>query len=318
MRTKIEDTLKTFGIKSKVAYAFEGYSSVTYLLDVDDGVQIKKVHRYALDIAKSLNVSNVRIGTKLTVYSGKSYLPIEAGIKSDKILYFDPDKLVEQKIPMGIDNFGRTIIWDLDNPATPHILIGGATGSGKSVCIRSTIEYAILAGMDEIIILDPKHEFTEYDNGGNILVVNDIDSIELCVAIAVDEMNKRIREGFAKKTLILFDEFADAFANSRNWKQLGNDKSLEENMRLLLQKGRSTGFRILSATQRASTKIITGDAKVNYPVKMCFRVPSHTDSRVMLDENGAETLNGHGDFLISSPEYNGLVRGQGFYNKKAE
>ena len=90
-------------------------------------------------------------------------------------------------------------------------------------------------------------------------------------------------------------------------------KSLEENLRILLQKGRSVGYRIISATQRASTKVITGDAKVNYPVQICFRVPKEIDSRVVLDDAGAETLAGMGDGLIKSPEYQDLVRFQAFY-----
>ena len=82
-----------------------------------------------------------------------------------------------------------------------------------------------------------------------------------------------------------------------------------------MQKGRSSGFRIISATQRASTKVITGDAKVNMPVAICFRVPKDIDSMVVLDEAGAESLAGRGDFLIKSPEYNQTVRGQGFYHE---
>ena len=82
---------------------------------------------------------------------------------------------------------------------------------------------------------------------------------------------------------------------------------------MLLQKGRSLGFRIIAATQRASANVITGDAKVNFPVLVCFRVPKEIDSKVVLDEPGAETLNGKGDGLIKSPEYFGLVRFQGFY-----
>ena len=85
---------------------------------------------------------------------------------------------------------------------------------------------------------------------------------------------------------------------------------------MLLQKGRSLGFRIIAATQRASAKIITGDAKVNFPVQVCFRVPKEVDSKVVLDEAGAETLQGQGDGLIRSPEYMGVVRFQGFYYKE--
>jgi DNA segregation ATPase FtsK/SpoIIIE-like protein len=136
----------------------------------------------------------------------------------------------------------------------------------------------------------------------------------------------------------VFDEFADAVANSRKGEKLKNyvnevvgaysdgraktkrvvkstDKSLEENLRILLQKGRSSGFRIIAATQRASTKVITGDAKVNFPVQVCFRVPKDIDSMVVIDEPGAEALNGRGDALIKSPEYINVVRFQGFYKE---
>lgn len=92
-------------------------------------------------------------------------------------------------------------------------------------------------------------------------------------------------------------------------------KSLEENLKILLQKGRSLGFRIVAATQRASVNVITGDAKVNFPVQICFRVPKEIDSKVVIDEAGAETLSGMGDGLMKSPEYINVVRFQGFYKK---
>lgn len=147
--------------------------------------------------------------------------------------------------------------------------------------------------------------------------------------------------------LIIFDEFADAVSASKSGAELdirenvqvgfyapkkqgeyilppepkfemkvtGRMKSLEENLKILLQKGRSLGFRIISATQRASVNVITGDAKVNFPVLVCFRVPKEIDSKVVLDEAGAETLGGMGDGLIRSPEYIDLVRFQGFFKK---
>jgi DNA segregation ATPase FtsK/SpoIIIE-like protein len=93
-------------------------------------------------------------------------------------------------------------------------------------------------------------------------------------------------------------------------------KSLEENLKVLAQKGRSSGFRIIVATQRASTKVITGDTKVNFPVQICFRVPKEVDSKVVLDESGAEGLSGMGDGLINSPEYNGVQRFQSYWVDK--
>ncbi len=139
----------------------------------------------------------------------------------------------------------------------------------------------------------------------------------------VEEMQQRARTGSSALTLVVFDEFADAVSSARSGRALdvrdpfgkvvGRDRSLEENLKMLLQKGRSLGYRIVAATQRASTKVITGDAKVNFPVQVCFRVPKAIDSKVVLDEEGAETLAGRGDALIKSPEYFGAVRFQGFY-----
>ena len=154
----------------------------------------------------------------------------------------------------------------------------------------------------------------------------------------VRDMNERVKSGVSRKILIVFDEFADAVANSKTGLDLnvyqevkvgeyknGNPKtkreitsvkkSLEENLRILLQKGRSTGYRVIAATQRASVKVITGDAKVNFPVQICFKVPKEIDSKVVLDEPGAESLVGKGDGLLKSPEYDGMVRFQAFFKE---
>lgn len=343
---KIEHVLRAFGIIVKVAHDIKGYSSDTYLLEVSAGVKISNVTKYQLDIANALNVSSIRIGKNLMVYEGKSYLFIEISKKRTKDLIFDAKYLTGEKLPIGIDNFGRTVVWDLNSHATPHVLICGATGSGKSVSIISTVEYAKLAGIKDIVIFDPKYEFCNY-SGKGVRVFNDITDIENEMKLLVDDMQERTKTGKRTKTLIVFDEFADAVASSRTGSELdikekiqvgyyapkkldgfplppepkyeikttGRLKSLEENLKILLQKGRSLGFRIAAATQRASVKVITGDSKVNFPVQICFRVPKEVDSKVVLDEAGAETLAGMGDGLIKSPEYLDVVRFQGFYKK---
>jgi DNA segregation ATPase FtsK/SpoIIIE, S-DNA-T family len=283
-------------------------------------------------------VSNVRINKDLFVYDGKSYLLIESGKKNTSTLVWDKSRLEGNKIPLGIDNFGQVVYWDISNNSTPHMLICGATGSGKSVCLKSTIEYALLNGFDEIFIFDPKHEFRGYLANRNVTVINEIEDIETQMGLLVLDMEERVKRHSVKKTMVIFDEFADAVANSRKGNDLKNygeavagfyangnvktktvvksvDKSLEENLRILLQKGRSSGFRIIAATQRASTKVITGDSKVNFPVQVCFRVPKDIDSIVVLDEPGAEALNGRGDGLIKSPEYMNVIRFQGFYKE---
>lgn len=332
---KIEHVLRSFGTIVKVAHKFSGYSSNTYLLEVSAGVKIASIHNKRLDIASVLNVSNVRISSDLVVYEGRSYLAVEFAKKRDKDLFFTATDRDGFRIPLGRDNYDNVVFWDMDNHSTPHILICGATGSGKSVAIRSTTEYVVQAGAEKVVILDPKYEFTDLQSG-KVQVYNDITAIEEAMKGMVEEMNQLVRSGRKQKTLIVFDEFADAFAQSRSGNDLkiheevmvgtfanGNPKfkrqvteelkSLEDNLRIILQKGRSIGFRVIAATQRASTKIITGDAKVNFPVQICFRVPKEADSRVVLDEPGAESLAGFGDGLIKSPEYKETTRFQAYY-----
>lgn len=342
---KIEHVLRTFGIIVRVAYKFEGYSSNTYLLEFSAGIKVSSIYSHRLDIANALDVENVRLAKDLTVYDGKSYLAIDFAKKRERFLLWDERELHSLRIPLGKDNFNNTIVWDLENESTPHMMVCGTTGSGKSVFIKSTIEYAIHAGIDEVYLLDPKYEFKRYRKSG-VTVVNDILQIEETMMALVDKMQDMVRNGDHKKILIVFDEFADAVANSRKGADLdvkemvqvgnyaprkgflgmmepgapkmklqktGELKSLEENMRILVQKGRSVGFRVVAAMQRASTKIITGDAKVNFPVRVCFRVQKEIDSRVVLDEPGAESLTDKGDGLIISPEYKDTVRFQAFY-----
>lgn len=332
---KIEHILRSFGVIVKVAHKFEGYSSNTYLLEVSAGVKISSIHSHKLDIANALDVSNVRISTELKMHENKSYLSIEFAKKRDKTLIFDGKTAINGIIPLGRDNFNREVVWDTENSSTAHILICGSTGSGKSVEIRVIIESAKLLGFENIVILDPKNEFKKLAST-RISVYNKIDEIEAIMELMVDEMNNMVENGSVRKTLIIFDEYADAISNSRKGVELkkyemqttsfsvkgipkmervciGESKSLEQNLQLILQLGRTSGFRVAAATQRASVKVINGDAKVNFPVLVCFRVPRAIDSKVVLDEEGAEGLSGKGDGLIKSPEYMDTVRFQSYY-----
>lgn len=335
---KIEHILRSFGVITKVAHKLDGISSNTYLLEVSAGVKISSVHSHKLDIANVLNVSNVRIPKNLVMHDTKSYLSIEFSKKREKDVLWNKKYLVDRKIPIGIDNFGNTIVWDLDNHSTPHVLMCGGTGSGKTSAIISIFEYAKLAKVKRIIIMDPKFDkdFAKYAGTKGIEIYNEIEDIEEAMEKEVEYMNNLVRSRKQELTMIIFDELADAVDNSKKGKELdikelqvvsvnaqgkakqamvkiGEKKSLSENMKILLQKGRSSGYRIISATQRASTKVITGDAKVNLPVQVCFKVAKEVDSRVVLDEAGAESLAGYGDGLMRSPEYNDIVRFQAFY-----
>lgn len=347
---KIEHVLRSFGIVVKVQHKLSGYSSATYLLEVSAGTALAVVQKHKLDIANALNVSNVRIMKDLYVYQGKSYLAIESSIKREADLIYDPEKVDGMRIPLGVDNFGQVLYWNLNNPSTPHILCCGSTGSGKSVFLRSTIEYCLLSGVNEVVIFDPKFEFKTFGlSHPSISIFSDIEDIETAMEMLVDDMNSLVKSGKSRTKLVVFDEFADAVANSKKGKDLdivekvqtgfyapkklkglfgdemskpqpkfemkvtGRKNSLEENLRILLQKGRSSGFRIIAATQRASVKVITGDAKANFPVQVCFRVPKEIDSKVVLDEPGAESLTGKGDGLLKSPEHADTIRFQAYY-----
>lgn len=333
---KIEHTLRTLGMIVRVAYTFEGYSSNTYLIEVSAGVKVGSIYSKRLDIANALNVSDVRISSQLVVYEGRAYVSVDFSKKRDKDLIYDESELQGLKIPLGKDNFGSTVYWDLNNHSTPHMLVCGATGSGKSVFLESTIEYAKEAGVDEIIIFDTKKTLDKFHDHNQVFAYTEIEEIEEQAANLVLQMEQLIANKKRQTILVVFDEFADAYDQASSGKQLeitemvqignyangqpkysnrktGEKRSLQDNMRMLLQKGRSVGFRVIAATQRASVKVISGDAKVNFPVQVCFRVPKAVDSKVVLDEEGAEALAGKGDGLIKSPEYNDTVRFQAFY-----
>lgn len=311
---KIEHVLRTHNIGVRVAHQIDGFSCDTYLLDVSQGVTITGIFSHRMDIAYALDVPSVRIAGHLMMYGGKSYVAIEVNKKRDRTLLWDGKFLEECRIPLGIDNFGNTVVWDLNNHSTPHALVCGSTGSGKSVELRSILAYAQCAGVEDIVIFDPKYEFCNLDCG-DAKVYNDIEDLERVMKELVEEMNARVKTRSKKMTLVIFDEFADAIDQSRSAKELEpGEKTLMDNLKMLLQKGRSCGMRFCIATQRASVKVITGDIKVNIPVQVCFRVPKAVDSKVVLDEEGAQTLGGQGDGLIKSPEYqDNLVRFQAFY-----
>jgi hypothetical protein len=335
---KIEHIYKTLGIPVRVAHEFDGFSSDSYLLDVAAGVEIKKVYKHSMDVAKALGVSSVRMPSDLVVVDGSSYVAVEANKDGRRTLEYNADDLVDSRIPLGKDNYNNVIYWDVDNPSTPHLLKCGSTGSGKSMSIKSTIKYGLQGLFESFVILDSKFsdEFLDHKSDSRFEIHNEIYDIENKLKDLVEEMNNRVKNGIVKKTLIIFDEFSDAIENGRKGRALdvradvldgvsksgapkiknvvvGREKSIEENLKLLLQKGRSCGFRILAATQRASVKVITGDAKANFPVLVCFKVPKSVDSKVVLDEEGAEKLLGKGDGLMISPDFPSTTRFQGYY-----
>lgn len=306
---KIHHILMTFGMNTQVT-EITGFSSDTYLLEVSAGVKIGNIYKYRKDIANALNVPSVRIPESLAIYEGKSYLAVEAGKKRTETLLWNEKYLQGRKLPVGMDNFRNVIYWDLDNHSTPHLLVCGSTGSGKSVELRCLIEYARLAGVGDITVFDPKGEFSDLACGW-IKVYDDTEDMYRVMGEMVSDMQNRKNTKDRHLTMLVIDEFADIMDSTPADK---GGMTMEQLLKMLAQKGRSLGFRIIAATQRASTKVITGDTKVNFPVQICFRMPKAIDSQVVIDEEGAECLQGQGDGLIKSPEYmDSVVRFQGFY-----
>lgn len=346
MKEKIEHTLRTFGLKMEVAFEFEGFSSNTYLLDASAGVNISSIFKHNLNIANTLNVSNVRILPNLKVYNDKSYIAIETSKKREKDLIWDKNELVDMKIPIGKDNFGETIFWNLDNESTPNKFTIGSTGSGKSVSLISDLEYILLLdNISKIIIMDPKNEFKKYSTNPKVTVYNRMEDIETGMKNLVADMQSKIDTETKEFTFVIVDEYSKILGESKKGKELdikemvqdgfyapkkmmgipmppepkmklkvvGREKSFEENFLLLSQTGRSAGFRISAATQISTADVLTTRIKVNYPVVVSFRVPKKSNSLVALDEPGAEELIGKGDGLIKSPDFPVVTRFQAFY-----
>lgn len=343
---KIEHVLKTKQIYANVAHELSGYSSNTYLLEFSAGTNIASIYSKRLDIANALNVPNVRIPTNLQMFNDKSYMAIETSKKREKDLIWDKKYLDDMKIPLGIDNMGNLVFWNLKNESTANKFTSGSVGSGKSVNIISDLEYVLLIKeVKRIAIFDPKMEFVKYSKNKKVTVYNDYLEMELAMKALVDEMDEKIKEGVKEYVYVIIDEYADILGNVRKGKQLdkmemvqdgfyapkkmmgipmppepkmklkktGQIASFEENFMKLAQKGRSSGFRIDAATQISTADVLTSRIKVNFPVIVCFRMPKEANSRVALDESGAESLTGAGDGLIKSPDFPEVTRFQAFY-----
>jgi S-DNA-T family DNA segregation ATPase FtsK/SpoIIIE len=213
-------------------------------------------------------------------------------------------------LAIGVDIMGA--LYRFDVTKAPHILVAGATGSGKSVFLNSLIAQLNELPNVELHLFDPKIvELMHWKGAKNVVEYqSDHEYIHASLAILVDEMNARyvamaekgLREigDTAPRKFIVIDEFGDI-----------TDENIQENIRLLAQKSRAAGIHLIVATQRPSVDIITGTIKSNFATKVAFRMAKAIDSQVLLDEAGAEKLLGLGDMLFSSQ--NGTVRLQGLF-----
>lgn len=339
---KLENTLKTFGVNAKVTDVSQGPAVTRYELHPESGVKVSKIVGLSDDIKLNLAATDIRIEAPIP---GKAAVGIEVPNKENSTVALRdllesnafkdfPSKL---SFAVGKDIGGQIVVTDIAK--MPHMLIAGATGSGKSVCIN-TIIMSILykAKPDEVklIMIDPKVvELSVYNGIPHLIVPVVTDpkkasgALQWGVAEMTDryqkfaDMNVRDLKGYNKKVesmresgddqapdklpqiVIIVDELADLMMVSPG--------EVEESICRLAQLARAAGIHLIIATQRPSVDVITGLIKANMPSRVAFAVSSGVDSRTILDMNGAEKLLGKGDMLFYPQGYPKPARIQGAF-----
>ncbi|MFV0246837.1 MAG: DNA translocase FtsK [Mycoplasmatales bacterium] len=333
----LEQTLNSFNLKAKVSNVTIGPNITKYELQPEVGTKVSKFQSLSNDIAMSLAAESIRIEAPIP---GKAAVGIEVPNKSSlsvslkEVLESDNNDMSKKlQVALGKDITGKSIFMEINK--TPHMLVAGATGSGKSVSINSFVLSILLKSTpDEVklIMIDPKKvELAPYNGIPHLLtpVVTEPKRAAIILKQMVLEMearyekfsttNTRNIEGFNDKLkkdnqygytklpyiVIIIDELADLMMVASN--------EVETSIARLAQMARAAGIHLVVATQRPSTDIITGLIKSNIPTRISFSVSSSIDSRTILDKAGADKLLGKGDMLYSENGKNTLERIQGTY-----
>jgi S-DNA-T family DNA segregation ATPase FtsK/SpoIIIE len=346
----LEKTFADYGLKVRVVGINTGPVITQYEAALETGLRVHKVTSLADDIALNLCVPHVRMVTPIP---GKNTIGIEipnekrAVVCLKEVMAASAKKGAKNRLPLylGKDAEGRPLVHDLAD--MPHLLIAGSTGTGKSVCLNSIILSLLMARRpDEVkmIMVDPKAvELSEYGKLPHLIhpVVTDMKKAEAILAWAVDKMEERydlLRRARVRNLaefnllkpaevlrriepaddeerkqipdhmpyiVIIIDEMADLIMQMR--------KEVEGHIIRLAQKSRAAGIHLVLATQRPTVDVITGLIKSNLPARICFKVTNKSDSRVVLDQMGADKLLGKGDMLFLPPGTSTLTRGQGTF-----
>jgi len=338
---KLEDTLNSFGVDAKVIQVTKGPSVTRYELQPHSGVKVSKIVNLADDIALSLAAKGVRIEAPIP---GKSAVGIEVPNKELIPVYLrevlDSDEFTNSKkniaFALGKDISGNCVVSDLSK--MPHLLIAGATGSGKSVCINTliiSILYKYSPENVKLLMVDPKVvELNIYNGIPHLLipVVTDPKKAAGALNWAVNEMTRRYKlfadngvrnmEGYNEllekgkvseklpAIVIIVDELADLMMVCPG--------EVEDYIGRLAQMARAAGMHLVIATQRPSVDVITGVIKANIPSRISFAVSSQIDSRTILDCTGAEKLLGKGDMLFYPVGESKPIRIQGAFISEEE
>ncbi len=335
---KLQETLKTFGVNVTVTDISQGPSVTRFELQPEAGVRVNKIVGLADDIKMNLAASDIRIEAPIP---GKAAVGIEVPNKENQAVALR-DLLESQEFKdfssklafaVGKDIGGQTVVADIGK--MPHLLIAGATGSGKSVCINTIIMSLIYKAKPEevqMIMIDPKIvELSVYNGIPHLMipVVTDPKKAAAALNWAVAEMTNRYKKfadtgvrdlkGYNKiaqdspdpemqvlpQLVVIVDELADLMMVCAN--------EVEDSICRLTQLARAAGIHLIIATQRPSVDVITGLIKANMPSRVAFAVSSGVDSRTILDITGAEKLLGKGDMLFYPQGYTKPARIQGAF-----
>ncbi|WP_411830609.1 FtsK/SpoIIIE family DNA translocase [Paenibacillus lautus] len=332
---KLEATLESFGVRAKVLEVVRGPSVTRYEIQPDIGVKVSRIVNLTDDIALALAAKDIRMEAPIP---GKSAIGIE--VPNNEVSLVTMREVMETptfqesesklSIAFGRDISGQTIVGNLAR--MPHLLVAGATGSGKSVCINGIITSILYkAKPDEVkfLMVDPKMvELNVYNGIPHLMapVVTDPKRASLALKKIVVEMEKRY-ELFSKSgtrniegynnlmkdnlpavlpyIVVIVDELADLMMVAAN--------DVEDAITRLAQMARAAGIHLIIATQRPSVDVITGVIKANIPSRIAFGVSSQVDSRTILDMAGAEKLLGRGDMLFMPMGSSKPIRVQGAF-----
>ena len=329
----LQSTFNNFGIEIKIVKAIVGPSITQFQILPTPGTKVSKIVNLSNDIALNLAAKDVRIEAPIP---GKSLIGIEIPntvnelVTMKEVFVNDKDNS-PLSVALGKDVSGEAMFTRIDK--TPHLLIAGSTGSGKSVCVNTIITSILLKNKPDkvkLIMIDPKMvELSIYDGIPHLLTSVVTDPLKAADVLhkVVLEMESRYRE-FARTRVRNIEGYNKIAEKDPDYKELPyivviideladlmmvSSKEVEESIARIAQKARAAGIHMIIATQRPSVDVITGVIKTNIPSRIAFAVSSSVDSRTILDKSGAETLLGKGDMLYLSADSSKPVRIQGAF-----
>lgn len=343
---RIEEVLKSFGVDVGVVGASRGPAVTLFELEMGEGITVNLLTARRHDLAIRLKCGGVRFVYPIP---GKSTVGVE--IPNGKREFVRLRELVDEVAPqkvkaavplyLGRDVLNRAVVEDLSE--MPHLLIAGQTGSGKSACLNAILCSVLLAREPEevkLILVDPKQvEFSKYEGIPHLMcpivtiarkvpivldwVISEMEQRYLFLAqagvrkisdfnsISKKDLKERFGDNYIPEETPLRLPYLVVVVDEMNDLMIQAKKDMEDRITRIAQKSRAVGIHLILATQRPSVNVITGTIKANLPTRIAFQTAQSNDSRVILDQNGAEDLLGKGDFLYKPPGTDKFVRAQG-------